>query len=99
MDNQQRILRDVELHTDTLKVTLQRFIEFLHLLGVVIGGVWVKLFQHSADASLHQFVLIHVIDVEAGDSALGHDELTHLAHVNLNALRKDGECTQKEGKE
>ena len=61
----------IKLHTNALKVAVQRFVKLLHFLRGGIGGMGIEFLEHSTDGILYQFLFIDAIDIKIGDGHLG----------------------------
>ena len=75
LDDDKRVLKHVELHTDAVEVALKRFVHLLGLFGVGVGRVGVESGEHAVDGVLGELVFVHAVHVEAADGQLGHGEL------------------------
>ena len=72
LHDHQCVVNDIELHTNTLEIALQWFVERLRLLGIGVTGMGIQLLQHATDSILHEFALIDRIDIIVVDSDLSH---------------------------
>ena len=77
LDNHQRVVNDVELHANTFKIALQRFVHSLCFLRISIGRVGVEPFQHTTNGVFHHFLLVHLVYIEVGNSYLCHLHFPH----------------------
>ena len=103
LNDYQGIFEHVELHADAFKIAFQRFVHFLRLLGVGVGGVGVELFENTVDGIFHQFLLVDRVDVELCDGELRQLEFADLLHIDtfvhglsLCCERQDSQSTEKE---
>ena len=72
LNDEERILNHIELHTNAFEITLQGLIGFLNLLSRQIGGVRVQFLYHATNAVLNEFILVDRIDIEIGNSHFGN---------------------------
>ena len=70
LDNDKRIFNHIELHTNTLKIALQRFVHRLGLFCIGVGRMWVELLKHTPDSILRQLLFVHRVHIEVGNSHL-----------------------------
>src|SRR5574344_1165793 len=75
LNDEECIIDHIKLYTDTVKVTLQRFVHCLYLLRVSVGRVRIQLVKHSVDSILHEFVLIHAVHIEGVNRHFSHLKL------------------------
>ena len=72
LHHQQGVFYHLELHSDTLEVTLKWFVHLLHFLCIRISRVRIKLCQHFDDGFFYQLVFIYFVHIEIGDCKLCH---------------------------
>ena len=95
LDNEQCVLHHIKLHTDTLKVPLQRFVRLFHLFSCHITAMRIHLLYHPPDTVLHEFLLIDTVHIEIRDCHLRNLQFTQravLTHVDTYlGMRDKGE--------
>ena len=99
------VFEHIELHADAFEVPFEGFVEFLCLLGIGIGGVWVEFFEHTVDGILHQLVLVYAVDVELCDGQLCNLQFPEQFYIDVLVvfvallLGHGGVCTEEDGEE
>ena len=101
LDDNERVVEHIKLHTDALEVAFQRFVEFAGLLGIGVGGMRVEFGEHAVDGILHEFFLVDTVDVEIRDGQLCKLQFAELFHINvgLAAFLGEGRCAGAEERE
>ena len=75
LDDEERVLHHIKLHSNAVETARKGFVEGFHLLGCGIGGMGVKFFEHTADGILHQLSFINTIHIHIVDSHFGYLQL------------------------
>ena len=83
LQHEQGVFDHVETDADAFKVSGERFVEFLRVGGVGVGGVRVKFGENAVDGIFHEFFLVHAVHVETGDGDLCHLQFLDLLKIQV----------------
>ena len=89
-DHHKRVLHHLELHTDALETSVEILVGLLHVLGLDVCGVGVKLLQHSFDGSVNDFLVFEVVNIVVFDEEFRLLEFPHLGFVDGDILCRGG---------
>ena len=103
LNDEQRILHEIELNADAVEGAVQGLRHFLGLLLGGIRGVGIELLEHSPDGILHELVLVDGVNIEVVHGHLRYLQLVDWtvgievqAHLGIQRQKGEEAKRQKE---
>ena len=96
LQHHEGILHHIKTHANALKVATERFVQLFGILGIGVRRVRVEFAEHAVNGVLGQFLLVHTVNIEAGDGHLCHLQFFDLLKVHIAKARlcAGGQCEQ-----